>query len=71
MPKFVPVQGVIVHREGKSVVAPLDKPFDFTDAEVADILAMQPGAIREVIVESAPDAPVAAAGRRKAAASDL
>jgi hypothetical protein len=62
MPKFVAVQGVRVHRDGKAVDVPLNEPFDFTDEEVADIQAMNPGAIREPINES-PAPAKAAAGK--------
>lgn len=52
MAKFIPVQGVYVHRDGKTVAAPIGEPFDFTDEEVADIQALNPSAIREPINET-------------------
>lgn len=41
----VPVQSVIVVRDGKSVSPPLGAPFEFEDAEVADIERMNPAAL--------------------------
>lgn len=62
MPLKIAVQGVIVHRAGKNVTAPLNEPFDFTDAELADIAEMNPAAIRDPIVEvQAAPAPAPAA----------
>lgn len=52
MPKLIPVQTVLVHRDGKTVAAPLEVPFEFSDAEVADIMALNPDAVREPINEA-------------------
>jgi hypothetical protein len=38
---LIPVQGVVVHREGKSVRPPVGQPFEFTEGEVADIRAVE------------------------------
>ena len=46
MPIRIPVQTVIVHRDGKNKAAPIGKPFTFTDQELADIKAVNPRAIR-------------------------
>ena len=66
MPILVPVKGVIVHRNGKSILAPIGEPFDFTDAEVKDI---PEGFTREPIVEQAA-APAPAPAGKKAAKTD-
>lgn len=50
MPKRIPVQGVIVQRDGKSIMPPLNKPFEFTDAEIAEIGDINPKAIKRVEV---------------------
>lgn len=68
MPTLVPLKGVIVHRDGKSVMAPIGEPFDFTDAEVADIPS---DFVRELIVEQSAQAPAptpAPAGKKAAKA---
>lgn len=49
MPKRVPVQSVIVHRkELGSFCPPLGEPFEFTDAEIAQIDKMNPGALSDM-----------------------
>ena len=48
MPKRIPLKTVIVHRDGKSVAAPIGKPFDFTEAELADIARHNPSAVKRV-----------------------
>lgn len=53
MPQRIPVNKIIVHRDGKRFAPPLGKPFDFTAAELEDIKAVNPGAVRKVINESA------------------
>lgn len=50
MPTLVPVKGIMVQRDGKSIMAPIGEPFEFTDAEVNDI---PEGFAREPIVEQA------------------
>lgn len=54
MPKRVPVNTIIVKRDGKNFVPPIGKPFDFTQDELNDINAVMPGAVRKIINE-APD----------------
>lgn len=49
----VPVQSVVVVRNGSFVTPALDKPFGFTEQEIADIEASNPAAIREPVVEKA------------------
>lgn len=51
MPKRVPVQTVILHRDGKQFAPPLGKAFDFTAEELADINAVNPDAVRKPVVE--------------------
>lgn len=48
MPTLIPLKGIIVHRDGKSVMPELGKPFEFSEAEVKDI---PEGFTRELIVE--------------------
>lgn len=45
-------QTVIVVRDGKRVVPQIGQPFDFTPAELKDIEALQPSAVRKLINES-------------------
>src|SRR3546814_17424306 len=52
MPKRVPTASVIVIREGKRVSPPLNKGFNFTEAEIAQIKAIDPRALRKPINES-------------------
>lgn len=54
MPKRVPLNTIVVHRNGKNVVPPIGKPFDFTQQELDDIMAVMPNAVRKIINE-APD----------------
>jgi hypothetical protein len=51
MPKRVPLQTIVVHREGKRVVPALGEAFDFTAEEVEDINRVNPDAFRKVIIE--------------------
>lgn len=55
MPKRVPTVSVIVIRDGKRVSPPLNKGFNFTDDEITQINAIQPGALRKPINESSDD----------------
>jgi hypothetical protein len=54
---LIPLQGVVVHRNGKSVRPELGKPFDFTAEEVADLRAVEKVSkstiLREAVNESA------------------
>ena len=66
----VPVQSVVVVRNGKFETPELGKPFNFTQLEIDDIEASNPGAIRKPVVEKA-DEPAAkpaakTAGKAKA-----
>ncbi len=70
MPTLVPLKGIIVHRDGKSVQAPIGEPFNFTADEVKDL---PEGFARELIVEAQPAARAAAgpAGKKTAKDADL
>jgi hypothetical protein len=48
MPKRIPVQGVIVQRDGKSFMPKLGEPFEFTQAELDEIAEINPGAVKRV-----------------------
>ena len=65
MATLIPLKGIIVHRNGKSVMPELGKPFDFSDDEIKDI---PEGYTRELIVEQVP-APVAPAAPAKGKAA--
>lgn len=49
MPIRVPLQSVVVLRNKQSVTPPLDKPFEFTDDEIAQIEAVNPAALSDVV----------------------
>lgn len=49
----VPLQSIVVVRNGKQVTPELGKPFGFTAQEVDEIEALNPAAIREPVVEKA------------------
>jgi len=72
----VPLQAVVVLRDGKFVTTPLNEPFEFTDGELEDIAKLNPNAVREPLNEApavvaAPAAPEKApAGKKAAAAAD-
>lgn len=76
MPKKVPLISVTVFRDGKAKEAPLNRPFDFTEDEVAEIESMAPGSLRDPIVEvaatsvSADPAPAAKPTGKKVAKDD-
>ena len=44
----VPLQSIIVQREGKMVRPPIGKSFKFSDEEMADIMRMNPKALGKV-----------------------
>ena len=67
MPKRIPLQRVIVQREGKQIVPPLGDEFDFTAEEIEDINRMNPDAVRKVIVEDKELAKQLAAEQKAAA----
>lgn len=48
MPKRVPVQTIIVNREGKNIRPPIGKPFDFTPEELDDIMRVNPAAVTKI-----------------------
>ena len=65
---LVPIKGIIVQRDGKSILAPIGEPFEFSDAEVKDI---PEGFAREPIVEqAAAPAPAPAPSGKKAGKTD-
>ncbi len=45
MPNRVPLQSIVVQRDGASMCPPIGHPFDFTAEEVASIEKMNPGAL--------------------------
>lgn len=49
MPKRIPLQTIILQRDGEKVVPQLNKPFDFTDAELASVTRLNPDAIGKII----------------------
>jgi len=57
MKVLIPVQGVVVHRDGKSFSPEIGKPFEFSDDEANDIAAMNPGAVRSPVNEGGDEAP--------------
>lgn len=67
MPIRVPVQKIVLMRDGKRVIPPSGKPFEFTAKEIEEINAINPAAIRkpvqEVVVEPA-KAPSVDAGKK-------
>lgn len=74
MPMRAPKQSVRVIRDGKSVEPPIGEPFEFTDDEVADIMAANPDAISSeamVDLKASDAAPRTRAGRgARVAAAD-
>lgn len=64
MPKRVPTASVIVIRDGKRVNPPLNKGFNFTDAEIEQINGIMPGALRKPINESSEDTSSTGAGHK-------
>lgn len=54
MPKRVPLQSVVVKRDGASTIPMIGQPFEFTEQEVAEIEATNPDALTaEVVVDMA------------------
>lgn len=53
MPQRIPMQTVIVRRNGKSVVPEIGKPFDFTPDELETINRVNPEAVRKLVNEGA------------------
>lgn len=46
--KRVPLQSITVMRDKKTFNPPIGEPFDFTDEEVEQVMAMNPDALSEV-----------------------
>lgn len=57
MPKRIPMQTVIVQRDGKQVAPPIGKAFEFTREELDQIKAVAPDAIRHPVNEEEAEAP--------------
>ena len=53
MPVRIPRNSIVVIRNGNHVIPPLGQLFEFTDAELADINAVNPDAVRLPVNESA------------------
>lgn len=51
MPKRVPVQTIVVTRDGKRVTPKIGDAFDFTAEELDDINRVNPDAVRKVVIE--------------------
>ena len=51
MAKRVPLVGVILTRNGRQVMPPVGKVFDFTDDELQRIKSLNPKALRTVVNE--------------------
>lgn len=73
MPNRVPLQSVVVQRDGSNVVPPIGAVFEFTDKEVAEIETSNPDALSATISVAADDVAVKSAGKggKKAASEDL
>lgn len=71
--KRVPLQSIVVQRDGKSFTPPIGQPFDFTKEEVDQIERMAPEAIStEAVVDvTAVEAESKPAGKGKGATGDL
>lgn len=54
MPKRIPVQTIVMHRDGKRVIPPIGQAFDFTVDELEQIIKTNPKAVRKLINEAAP-----------------
>lgn len=69
MPKRVAVGAIIVQRDGKRMQVPRGQAFDFTAEELADINRLNPGAVRKVVNEDAPQTGTVVNKGKPAAAS--
>ncbi len=56
---LVPIQGIRVSRNGKTVTAPIGEAFEFTQEEAKEVLALNPAAVRQPKNEVEVDAPAA------------
>jgi hypothetical protein len=52
MPKRIPLQTIILVRDGKRVVPEIGKAFDFTSDELASIKEVSPDAVRAPVNET-------------------
>ena len=68
MAKRIVLETVKVIRDGKAVVPAIGQPFDFTSAELEQINALRPQAVRKIINED-PEAAAAAEVKAEAAAA--
>ncbi len=73
MPNRVPLQSIVVKRNGEAVVPPIGAVFEFTDEEVADIERINPDAISENVSVPADSvaAPSKGKGKAKGTSDDL
>lgn len=53
MPKRIVRAPVLVNRDGKSFTPRIGEPFDFTDAELKEINALQPKAVEHIVTRDA------------------
>lgn len=51
MKRLVPLESVVVVRDGKRITPPLNQPYDFTDAEADALAASRPEAVRKPVNE--------------------
>lgn len=51
MKRLVPLESVVVVRDGKRITPPLNQPYDFTDAEADALAASRPEAVRKPLNE--------------------
>lgn len=49
MPKRIPNHTIRIQRDGQTVTPTIGKPFDFTDAEVKQLLALNPESLSKII----------------------
>lgn len=49
----IPLQSIVIQRDGKNVIPEVGKAFDFTEQELRDIAAVAPNAVRLPINEAA------------------
>jgi hypothetical protein len=55
MPKRIPLQTVVLWRDGEQVVPPLNRAFDFTKEELDTIEKLNPAAIGKIVNSDATD----------------
>lgn len=73
MPKRVPLQSIVVQRDGANTCPPIGHPFEFTAAEIEQIEAINPAALTsEATVDLAKsDAPTKGKAGKSAEGGDL